>query len=60
MKNARLLFALVLVGAAAACSADGPTGSPSDAPRHSAYMGGGAGTPPDSTSPPTDSTKPKV
>ena len=60
MKNARLLFALVLVGAAAACSAAGPTGSPSDAPRHSVYMGGGNDTPRDTTTSPTDSTKPKV
>ena len=55
MKNVRLLFALALVVAAAACSADGPTGSMPEAPRNSVYVGGGNGTPTDSTQ--TDSTK---
>jgi hypothetical protein len=56
MKNSRLLFALILVSAAA-CSAVEPTSPLPEAPRNSVYAGGGnGGTPPDSTAKP-DSTK---
>lgn len=51
MKNVRLLFALALVVAATACSAE-PTTSLPQAPRNSTYLGGGTGTPPDTTTPP--------
>ena len=54
MKNARLLFALILVGAAA-CSAAEPTGPLPDSQRN-VYMGGGNGTPTDSTTQRPDST----
>jgi hypothetical protein len=57
MKNARLLLALILAGAAA-CSAE-PTGTLPEPPRNSIYAGGGTGTPPDSLSQPADSTKQK-
>ncbi len=56
MKNSRLLFALFLFGAAA-CSAAQPTGPLPESPRNSVLMGGGTGTPPDSTKAPADSTK---
>lgn len=57
MKNARLLFALILVGAAAACSTEA-TGPSAESPNHSTFMGGGNGTPPDSTTTqPADTTK---
>ncbi|HEX8272289.1 MAG TPA: hypothetical protein VF615_06525 [Longimicrobiaceae bacterium] len=57
MKNARLLFVVLAVAAAAAaCSVGGPTGPLPQAPRNSAYLGGGNGTPSD-TVPPADSTK---
>ena len=54
MKNARLLFALILVGGAVACSAE-PTAPLPEAPRASTYLGGGNSTSPDST---TQSTNP--
>lgn len=56
MKNARLLFALILVGSAVACSAAEPTGPLPESQRNSVYMGGGNGTPPDSTAQRSDST----
>lgn len=55
MKNARLLFALILAGAAAACSAADSTGPLPEAPRNSIYAGGGTGTPPDTTTQPVKS-----
>jgi hypothetical protein len=56
MKNARLLFALILVGVAAACSAD-PTASLPDTPRSSTLIGAGYDIPPDTTKTPADSTR---
>jgi len=57
MKNVRLLFALILVGVTAACSASEPTGPLPQSPRNSTYAGGGNGTPADSTSKSSDPTK---
>lgn len=53
MKNARLLFALLVVAGAAACSAE-PTGPLPEGPRNSTYLGSGTGTPPDTTKTPTN------
>ncbi|MEW5929973.1 MAG: hypothetical protein AB1941_21165 [Gemmatimonadota bacterium] len=49
MKNARLLFALLVVAGAAACSAAEPIGPLPEGPRNSTYLGTGAGTPTDTT-----------
>lgn len=59
MKNSRLLFALIFVGAVGACSAAEPTGPLPQAPLNSTYMGGGTSTPPDSLKQPADSTTQK-
>ena len=53
MKNARLLFALLAVAGAAACSAAEPTGPLPEAPRNSTYLGSGTGLPQDTTVTPT-------
>ena len=57
MKNARLLFAVILVGGAAACSAAEPTGPLPGSLRNSNFSGSGNDTLPILTKAPVDSTK---